>query len=282
MLMYTLAGIDLYHSAAPQSASVSIVPQMPGVALRPTLLGSKYNDALAPTGMAAQIAYKGWVDYIYARWEAHCRNEMKHVIESFIDDSIRPEINVLGDFRHIRNDFIHTGVATSEHSGRCLLLRWFAVGEPMVMTFNHVIDFLNQMGALTRMSRISDSGDMAVHFWNPTGNEEELGAWAPDARIVSVRAGDGPFDGSLGVGIAFENGVFGTIAFTFESGDAVYSDTTKIPSAEMSPDGKALLIASGNFSVPAPELYMKCLDMWLHPEQSQSGPGMWGPPLRFR
>ena len=283
MLMYTLAGIELYHHAAPQSPSASIVPQMSSVALSPILLGPKYKDALAPTGMAVQMAYMGWTAYVYTRWEAHCRNEMKAAIKRYVDDAIPPEIDVMGDFRRIRNDFIHTGIATYEHSGRCSVLKWFAVGDPIVMTFSHVIDFLNQIGALTRDSRTDYANSLAWHFWTVSSNEEELRAWAPNARLVSVRAGDGPFDGSLGVSVAFENGVFGNIAFTFGSENAAdFSDTSKIPSVEVSTDRRLLLIANGRFSKPASDLYTKCLNMWFRPEDNVQGPSMWLPPVKFR
>ena len=54
----------------------------------------------------------------------------------------------MGDFRQIRHDLVHSGSATKEHSGKCRTLNWFKPGEQMILTTDHVLDFLNQMGFL--------------------------------------------------------------------------------------------------------------------------------------
>ena len=101
-------------------------------------------DMLGPNGEAVQLAFKGWVADIFGKWEKS-RSETRKLLG---DEGIRPEVDCMGDFRQIRHDLVHSGSATKEHSGKCRTLNWFKPGEQMILTTDHVLDFLNQMGFL--------------------------------------------------------------------------------------------------------------------------------------
>lgn len=277
MLMYGLAGIDVYRNASRPHKQLVAVPELHGVSLYPTIYRATPYHQLGPELSPEQIVYKGWVDHVYGLWEHRHRNALKAAFEAdSVDDAIRPEVAVMGDFRHIRNDFVHGGMATAEHSGLCTTLRWFSVGDNIALNFGHVMDFLNHVGALGRQLRVA-GGETRIHLWQLRGSEEELLRAEP--ALVSVRSSDESLlDGSLDVSLAFENGVFGQIAFTFPD----ETDPAQHRGAEISEDGSELLIENGAVTVPARDLYATCVRAWFHPEETVKGPGMSEIVFRFR
>lgn len=285
MLKYALAGIEVYRQNCSSGLRVSIPPPKPCFCLSSELSGVDYHHFLRSTGSAAQLVYKGWVDHVYGLWENTYRNDSHTVLKDLADDAIRPEADVLGDFRHIRNDLVHGGVATPSRSGSCDVLKWFSAGEKIVLNFNHVLDFLNQIGAFG--SRVSlallNEGKTQAHVWHLLGGEATLRAWSPDPILVSVRSGEGPAPGTLGVSVVFENGVFGQIPLTFSEQSIDHGKSTdKHYQVEISADGKSLIIDKGKYIVPAPQLYDNCLTGYFHPELGEKGPGMPSPRFRFR
>ena len=277
MLMYGLAGVDVYRNASLPQKELVAVPELNGVSLYPTILRTTPYHQRGPQVSPEQIVYTGWVDHVYGLWEHKYRNALRAAFEaSSVDDAIRPEVPVMGDFRHVRNDFVHGGVATAEHSGLCTTLRWFTVGDDIALNFGHVMDFLNHIGALGRELRVTE-GETRIHLWRLRGGEEQLLRAEP--ALVSARLSDeGPVDGSLHVNLAFENGVFGQISFTFPDETAPKGGHD----AEVSEDGSELLIDNGAFMVPARDLYTRCVEAWFHPEQTVKGPGMSEFLFRFR
>ena len=130
------------------------------------------------------MAFKGWVEQVYFLWENRFRNELRDALPA--EDATRLEGDPWGDLRFIRNDLIHeSGLATDERSGKCTVLKWFAPGERLVLRMRHVLDFVNQLGFMTRMPGFLNDGASAGWVVFP-GMEEHLEARvAPE--IVSIR-----------------------------------------------------------------------------------------------
>lgn len=287
MLMYALAGIEVYQHDSPSApGSVNYpVSVMSGICLSSMLSGVDYHNFLGSAGLAVQLAYKGWIEHIYGLWENTYRNKSQGVLKVLTDDAIRPETDVLGDLRQIRNDFVHGGAATANRSGNCSVLKWFSTGEQIVINFNHVLDLLNQIGALQpRTSLVSLNGaETRAHTWNLFSDEKTLRAWSPEPILVSVRTSEGPTAGTLGVSVVFDNGVFGQIPLTFAMQSFSHNiNVAKINKVAISADGKRLIIGEGTLSVAAHQLYANCLIGYFRPEQGVQGPGMGSPRFRFR
>ena len=281
MLMYGLAGIDVYRNASVPHKDLVAVPELLGVNLYPTILRTTPYHQLGPQADPSQIVYKGWMDHIYALWEHKYRNELRAAFKaSGVQDAIRPQVSVMGDFRHIRNDFVHDGVAKAEHSGLCTNLRWFSIGDEIALNFGHVMDFLNHVGALDRELQVV-GGEPRIHVWRLRGSEEDLLRAEPVLASARLRD-ESPLEGSLGVSLAFDNGVFGQIAFTFPGASNQQIDAGGQREIDISADGREMLIDKGAFTVTAREPYAKCVAAWFHPDQTVSGPGMLDFQLRFR
>ena len=123
------------------------VPSYPKPRAVPMLTREPLFRRTAPGGPMEQALMKVWLIDIYSRWESHYRTQLKREIR-YLRGAIRPRQQVLGDLGHIRNDLLHNGIAKPKDIGRCEILRWFKVGEPMQVKLRHVFDLLNQMGWL--------------------------------------------------------------------------------------------------------------------------------------
>ena len=131
-------------------------------------------DMLGPTGEAVQLAFKGWIADIYNKWEKS-RAETRELLG---EAGIPVEVDCMGDLRHIRHDLIHSGSATNDHSGKCKVLRWFKPGERIILTTDHVFDFLNQMNMLR------------IPIVLPNGTNERMILWSLSpivAKPASIR-----------------------------------------------------------------------------------------------
>ena len=167
-------------------------------------------EMLGPNGEAIQLAFKGWMADIYGKWE----KSRDKATELLGDEGIPVQVECMGDFRHIRNDLIHSGSATEEHSGKCNVLKWFKHGEQIILTTDHVLDFLNQMGLITLPTQLGGPDEQTVVSWmlrpdavRPESSEEE------PSRIVSARM-DVDADGEEGsrrymLSCIFSDGIFG-------------------------------------------------------------------------
>ena len=129
------------------------------------------------------MAYKGWIAETYGLWENRCRNELKDAVN---EAGIRPEMEAFGDLRRIRNDLLHSGTASAEWCGQCSTLKWFQPGERMVFGIGNVLDFLNQTGVLSQPHALvyNDTASCTLSF---SRDRDELLAWSPTPRLVSVR-----------------------------------------------------------------------------------------------
>ena len=57
------------------------------------------------------------------------------------------QLPLMGDLHKMRNDLLkHNSIATENNTGRCEELKWFAPGQDMHLTLNHVIEVLHKLG----------------------------------------------------------------------------------------------------------------------------------------
>ena len=229
-------------------------------------------DMLGPNGEAVQLAFKGWVADIYGKWEKS-RTKTRELLG---DEGVRPEVDCMGDFRHIRHDLIHSGSATEEHSGKCKVLRWFKPGQRMILTTDHVFDLLNQMSLITPPIQLSGALGGWIAAWmlvpdaiKPTSLMQE------GVHIVSFRF-DVDNDGPGGaqrymLSIVFSDGVFG------EGDVGVPVSPDQYLQGSISDDGH--LAFDGGHILNANEIYDMCY-RYLSGDR-RDGPGISGPDARY-
>ena len=127
------------------------------------------------------MLFKGWVCEVFnGIWESR-RHRLKEIIG---EAAVPPSIDIMGDFRHIRHDFIHTGKATDKHCGKCKVLKWFKPQEPIVFKSDYVLDFLHQMAHM-----IYFSPWQAIHGygWNLGWYIDPRDCDSSDVRLLSIR-----------------------------------------------------------------------------------------------
>ena len=149
----------------------------------PSILGDHPLDELTRDGAVEQFAYRAWVVEIFSLWEHEHRPQSKRAVGAA---GIYPQLNVMNDLRHIRNDLLHAhGMATKEHCGKCEVLRWFQPGEPMTFRMSHVLDFVHQMGCLGFGFTETTSGYRSYSWGNNSRNQ--LRSRRPAPKIISLR-----------------------------------------------------------------------------------------------
>lgn len=174
----------------------------------PSVFGDEaMREPFKADGPLERFVLKAWVVEVYDLWESRHRN----VLGALRREWIRPEQPVLGDLGLIRNGLVHGGSAKKEHVGKCKVLRWFRLGEPMQVRFRHVMDFLNQMGWLDESARVVGESSSVRGFTWIIDRDSEVED--PPPGLVSVRplvdpSCDDPIY-RYGVSYVFENGVFG-------------------------------------------------------------------------
>jgi hypothetical protein len=78
------------------------------------------------------------------------------------------------DVCRMRNDTVHhRGIATKRNTGRCEVLKWAEVGEPIIVTSQRVAEFMGHFGLVSILGR-----SPAVS----TPSEDEPPSRAPSAR----------------------------------------------------------------------------------------------------
>lgn len=249
MLLFVLSSIATSRQRQYIQPGVSRpleLPGLPGLCVCPCIINVPDDDLYGRRGAAAQMAYKGWVAEVYGLWENRLRNELKDIHG---EGAIRPEMQVFGDLRHIRNDLLHNGTASPEESGRCSILDWFEPGERIVLGTRHVLDFLNQTGVLS-LRLAHDYRSRACTF-DAHQDEDKLLGWTPTPRLVSVRTHDDGMKADppyKGVTLVFDNGLFANLPFQLKSelqwralgnaaikkdGHLVFADGTVFPSERL-------------------------------------------------
>ena len=229
-------------------------------------------DMLGPMGVAVQLAFKGWVADIYHKWE-RSRHKTKELIG---EEGIPPEVDCMGDFRHIRNDLVHSGYGTEKESGKCKVLKWFKPGERMMFTTEHVFDLLNQMNLIVGPTPISNPTGKRICAWEllPDAMESTM----PDEqlpRLISFRL-DVDEDGKHGsqrrmISYVFADGTFCQTEVEVPISTEQYLEGTL--------DGNGDIIFAGGHVLSARDLYHACFG-FLKGELGD-GPGIMGPPARY-
>ena len=215
-LFYLLQGMEIISKLYPDPVDDE---QERGLVLAgPSLAGFKTfpsvstvgEDMLGPTGVATQLAFKAWVTDICDKWEKS-RHKTRELIG---DDGIPVEVGCMGDFRHIRNDLVHSGQGTKEHSGKCKVLKWFKPGDKMLLTTDHVLDFLNHMNLIAGPTPISNPAEGWSCCWNVLPDAMESTMLEEDLPpLISIRM-DVDADGEevsqrQMLSCVFADGVFG-------------------------------------------------------------------------
>ena len=245
----------------------------------PSLVSEPLFARSAPGGPMEQVVFKGWTAQIFDLWDSVYRTQLKHETAARgPSGAIRPRQQVLGDFRHIRNNLLHSGIARKGEAASCEILRWFTEGERMVMRLSHVFDFLNQMGWLSEDSLNFDVRRMTASIWriDRTGEPED-----PAPALISVRPFVDPEQQDpqfrYGATVVFENGLFAHVPMGPEH------DETEAQAKDRARKWKSMTVnEDGDIHVPrlgtlsASELYRHVLKGEMHP-----GPGIWLPPWQF-
>ena len=237
------------------------------------------NDVLQHEGEAEQLAFKGWLEQIYnCIWEGRYRNDLKRMHEA--PGAIRPQGDPIGDLRLIRNDLVHKGaIASAEGAGKCEVLGWFKVGQPMLLGVRHVLDFLNQMGFMTTTPGFLSHGPNAS--WTVFPDVEQALKSVPVPKPVSLRMSfvrEAENGATWHVAsIVFENGVFADVPIELSlHGQSVTQRIEWIDRARIDQDGN-LRFPNGTIK-DRRTLYSEAVDALVGPPRKIEGmytPGPW-------
>jgi len=225
---------------------------LPSLCISPDIMNVPDDDLFGPSGTAAQMVYKAWIVEVYKTWETRYRNAFQASFPMHVgrDGVIRPQMAALGDLRHIRNDLLHSRVASVEHCGKCAVLKWFKPGERMVFRTDHILDFLNQMGILAPRTLVTQKGTLCT--FNVFEGHSALLDWSPKPQLVSVRTldvgreEDPPFKGVV---VVFDNGLSANMRRCVTSPD----EWDALGSARVTRTG--VLVFDNGFSVGSDRLY---------------------------
>ena len=231
------------------------------------------QEMVGMSGLAVQLAFKGWVADIYDSWE-RLRAKTRELLD---DEGIRPEVDCMGDFRHIRHDLIHSGYATEEHSGKCRVLTWFQPGQRMIMMTDHVLDLLNQMRMLTGPLAFPNDTGMQVMSWalspsvsKPTSISDE-GIHLISVRVAAYEA-SAQEPGRYMMSCVFSDGIFGMGPVEVDVGPEEYHQWRL--------DEKGNIVFPSGPVIHTQDLYDTCFDYARG--ITKGGPGMMGPPARYK
>ena len=281
MLLFLLSGISTNRRkqyVARGVASPLDLPGLPEFCLSPCIVQVPDDVLYGPSGVAAQMAFKGWIAEVFALWENRYRKELK---DSLGPKAIPPEMDAFGDLRRIRNDLLHNNAtASADHCGKCTTLRWFASGESMVFAVRHALDFLNQTGVLSLGGFAYDEESCSCLF-STHHDPDTLWNWTPAPKLVSVRT---HYDGKdedppcKAVTVVFDNGLFSNVPFLL----ADECHWVSCGDAGIDSDGN-LVFASGD-RVGSTELYRRVVIGLKSGDEGRDQPRrpVAGPAIRFR
>lgn len=292
-LMYLLQGMEAVREAEKRRresmaksspASIACLPDLTYVNLSLWMSGvaGGPQDVVRREGEVEQVAFKGWVEEVYFAWESRSRNLLKDSLEG--QGSIRPKADVLGDFRHIRNDIIHNnGVASEDETGRCTLLRWFQPRQRIVMGIGHVFDLMNHLGFMNVVPAALDDGATAAWTLHPERGEELCGE--PPPRVVSFRTvmDHEVADGTSWhlVSIVFEDGIYVHLPVQYDSAHGSIKQRIELHDrTRLDADGNLYLV--NGVVLPHQELYRQGLDVLLGGGAKIEGLGLPGAAVRFK
>ena len=229
-------------------------------------------EMLGPNGEAVQLVFKSWGADIFGKWEKS-RSKTEDLIG---DDGIRVQVDCMGDFGHIRNDLIHSGSATKEHSGKCKVLKWFKPGEQIILTTDHVLDFLNQMGLIKPPTFLNSPNGHRIVSWMLVPDAAKTASLGEEqVRIISARM-NVDTDGEQGsrrymMSCVFSDGVFG------EGPVEVPLEPEEYLAGYVDKDGN--IAFPGGQALGAEKLYDACYG-FLTGDRGE-GPGIFGPDAQY-
>ncbi len=103
-------------------------------------------ERLAPEGPVVQALGQQWIVMVASKWNDHFRALIAKALgieKNELKDAAMADIN------RMRNDIVHhRGIATKGNTGRCEVLRWFEIGEPLHVLPVHVSELMSYMGAV--------------------------------------------------------------------------------------------------------------------------------------
>ena len=281
MLFYLLSGIAInrpkHPSAAPGMGFVLPLPGLPGLCISPCIGGTSDDDLYGEAGAAVRIAFKGWVVEVYdGIWEHNYRDIMRNMYAG--DGGFQPQLDALGDLRHIRNDIVHNNsVASKGSSGQCKVLRWFKPGDKITLELRHVLDFLNQIGALIGKHQYNNFG--GFHTVSIPHTKKALLAWNPEPKPISVRTSLGPIDDPfLCLHIVFGNGLFCNTPVAFPPLEgSLLRRRDLLKEAKIDADGNFVFVDGSVLEYR--QIYVNAVNTWCDPsfEKQNRGPvhGPW-------
>lgn len=277
-LFRLLTGMDLLRSAIGR-------PQTQGANFGDAVISLSYldvfvsmdvapgdEDPLAQNGGVEQSAYLAWVAEVVSAND-RSRSALQAAFKHLAPDAIQPETSVLGDLNKIRNDLLHNDrVASQGHTGKCEVLRWFDVGDRILLQTKHVFDFLNQLGMYGGRLFTRDEDVVRVSWMLPEGLARQ-----PVPKVVSVRPVAAVHRETgrdhRGLSLVYENGVH--VACDLGEGGPVAN-------IELRADGTVIAVPDLD-EIDALSLYQENI-LWrlTRPSEESHLHAPWGPPSRFR
>ena len=188
-------------------------PSTLSITLKSTVLNTRTTTEteFGHSGRLAQLAYIGWVAAIDGVWEQYRTNPPFDKKES--DLRYGQQADLFGDLHKIRNDLLkHRGIAQARNTGRCTVLKWFRTGQHMVMSLEHVLTFLHQLGSYLG-SFLSKDGRLIIE-WHV--RNDPLQNNAVPYRVISNRVSiwDIPPEKGSGFGLFYSMMFADGIAWT--------------------------------------------------------------------
>lgn len=109
------------------------------------------KERLAEDGTVARQLGQQWIVLLDVQWEHNFRPRFAKAL-GLSEPKELPE-PLFADIRRMRNDIVHhQGVATGRNSGRCEILEWFDADDEMLVTYDHVTEFMTTVGVVTRFA----------------------------------------------------------------------------------------------------------------------------------
>jgi hypothetical protein len=128
--------------------SIGPEPASPGVMTSATIHRSKLFELLDEGGgeghgQAFVAQSQQWIVLTYAMWDENFRPRIAAAAGVEKNDIA---IDALGDLRHMRHDIAHhLGIASADHSARCVELKWFDIGDQIHIAPHQIREFVEAL-----------------------------------------------------------------------------------------------------------------------------------------
>ena len=102
----------------------------------------KLSRALAEVAKDGPVSVRlghQWIVWVFTEWEHEYRPRLARAHGRDKDDEKYP---LLGDVRRLRHDVVHhRGTASSDHSAKCEVIKWFSAGDVIALRAEHYAEF---------------------------------------------------------------------------------------------------------------------------------------------